>query len=196
MSVIHRACVFMPLLILLASLGRLSAGDNEPPKGFTALFNGKDLTGWKVVGGKPGHWTVEEGVLVYDGKANHLATERDYSNCVLHLDWKLAKGGDSGVFFRGQSRPQDQIQIWNHGTGSGGIGVLQINPKVKADNPIGEWNHFEITVEKGLVSVALNGKLVVDKHDMKFMKAAGPIMLQHHATPLWFKNIYIKELPE
>lgn len=49
-------------------------------------------------------------------------------------------------------------------------------------------------MEKGIVSVHLNGELVVDKHDMKFKKAAGPVMLQNHGNPLWFKNIYIKEL--
>ena len=40
----------------------------------------------------------------------------------------------------------------------------------------------------------LNGELVLDKFKCKFRKPVGPLGLQHHGTPLWFKNIYIKEL--
>ena len=63
-----------------------------------------------------------------------------------------------------------------------------------ADKPFGEWNHFEIKLEKGLVTVHLNGELVLDNFKCRFNKAAGPIVFQHHGTPPWFKNIYIKEL--
>ena len=43
--------------------------DNEPPPGFTALFNGKDFTGWKVPEGDGGHWKVEGGVIDYDAQS-------------------------------------------------------------------------------------------------------------------------------
>ncbi|MEN6493011.1 MAG: DUF1080 domain-containing protein [Thermoguttaceae bacterium] len=58
----------------------------------------------------------------------------------------------------------------------------------------GQWNHFEIKLEKGLVTVHLNGELVLDNFECTFTKPAGPLVLQHHGTPLWFKNIYLKEL--
>src|SRR5688572_26947611 len=79
-------------------------GDNTPPEGFTALFNGKDLTGWKGLvspdKGPPGraamtpeqlmeaqkkadeearaHWSVKDGVLVFDGKGQSLVAAKDY----------------------------------------------------------------------------------------------------------------------
>ncbi len=171
----------------------LAGGDNTPPAGFKALFNGKDLTGWK---GKQPNWKVVDGVIVYDGKAGDLATDRkDFKNFILHVDWKIEKGGDSGIFPRGQA----QVQIWDNKEGSGGLWNHGVKALKNADKKIGEWNHFEITVEKQYITVKLNGETVVEKTDKMFAKskkAEGPIVLQHHGNPLWFKNIYIKELPE
>lgn len=175
-------------VFLVASL---HADDNKPPKGFTALFSGKDLAGWTENKGKEGHWNAEAGVIVFDGKGNDLRTVQQFGNFILHVDWKINKGGDSGIFPRGVA----QVQIWDNKEGSGGIWPKN-KPTKRADNPPGEWNHFEIKVEKGLVSVSLNGEQVVDNFDMKFKKDKGPIVLQNHGNPLWFKNVYIKELPE
>ena len=54
----------------------------------------------------------------------------------------------------------------------------------------------QVRVERGLVTVVLNGEVVVDKADMKTKKPKGPIHLQHHGNPLWFENVYLRELPE
>ncbi len=181
--------------VLCLSLGVLSgqAEDNTPPKGFKALFNGKDLSGWKADDKAKEHWTVEEGVLVYDGKGRSLATEENFRNFVLHVDWKVNRmGADSGIFLRG--RPQ--VQIWTRDEGSGGLWNDKVKALKNADNPIGEWNHFEITVEQGRITVMLNGEKVVDGYEKKWRKEEGPVMLQHHGAPLWFKNIYIKALPD
>ncbi len=104
---------------------------NVPPKGFTALFNGKDLTGWQsVITMKERktltkdqiekkleadnakhlvHWKVKNGVIEYDGKADSLQTVKDYGDFELHCDWKIAEQGDSGIYLRGQP----QVQIWD-----------------------------------------------------------------------------------
>ena len=109
----------------------------------------------------------------------------------LLIDWKIPKGGNSGVFLRGEP----QVEIWdNQSMGSGGIYPQHHKPLKVADTPAGEWNHFEIKLEQGLVTVHLNGQLVLDKFECKFSKPVGPLVLQHHGTPLWFKNISIKEL--
>src|SRR4029077_7753370 len=85
--------------------------DNKPPAGFTALFNGHDLTNWQGLveikdrlNLKPDqlaakqeaanakvlpHWTVKDGVLHYDGKANSLQTAKDYYDFELYVDWKI-----------------------------------------------------------------------------------------------------------
>lgn len=148
----------MPGLVLgVLCLGPvLAGGDNTPPPGFKPLFNGKDLTGWK---GKQPNWKVVDGGIVYDGKAGDLATDRkDFKNFILHVDWKIEKGGDSGVFPRGVA----QVQIWDNKEGSGGLWNHGVKALKNADKKIGEWNHFEITVEKQYITVKLNGETVVE----------------------------------
>jgi hypothetical protein len=181
-------------LALALTLGGQAADakDNTPPEGFTALFNGKDLSGWKT--NKPDQWKAEDGVIVYSGKGGDLVTEKSFRNFILHADWKITKGGDSGIFPRGVA----QIQIWDNKEGSGGLWNQGVKALKNADKPVGEWNRFDIAVEKDVVTVKVNGELVVDKYPNMFKKGRekGPIVLQNHGNPLWFKNIYIKELPD
>jgi Domain of Unknown Function (DUF1080) len=205
--------------------------DNMPPKGFTALFNGKDLSGWqglvpinkrkkiskeqyedavkKATDKAMKHWTVKDGIIHYDGKNDNLQTAKDYGNFELYVDWKIDASGDSGIYLRGNP----QVQIWDINgknnpkhIGSGGLYNNQKNPSnplVVADNPVGQWNTFHIVMKGDKVTVKLNGKLVVDNTPLENyweknqpLPAAGPIELQHHGDRLWFKNVYVKELPD
>lgn len=169
---------------------KTASKDNTPPAGFTALFNGKDLTGWqglvainkrakmtpeqyaeevKMANKKflP-HWTVKDGVIEYSGKGNSLQTVKDYGNFELYVDWKIEASGDSGIYLRGNP----QVQIWDVNgknnpkkIGSGGLYNNQKNPSnplAVADNPIGQWNTFHIVMKGDKVTIKLNGKLVVD----------------------------------
>jgi len=198
--------------------------DNTPPPGFAALFNGRDLKGWKGLVGDPvsrarmspqelaekqaaadaeafKHWKVRDGVIVYDGKNNNLCTARDYGDFELLVDWKIPPGGDSGIYLRGTP----QVQIWDREDGSGGLFNNQKNPSkplAKADNPPGEWNRFRILMVGEKVHVFLNDVLVVRATVMenywerdKPIYPTGPIELQHHGSELYFKNIYIREIP-
>lgn len=150
------------------------------------------------------HWKVVDGVLVYDGKGDSLCTLKDYGDFELYVDWKILPEGDSGIYLRGSP----QVQIWDpklFNVGSGGLYNNLENPSkplVLADNPIGEWNTFHIKMVGEKVTVHLNGKLVVDNVTMenywerdKPIYSTGQIELQHHGNALYFKNIYIKELP-
>ncbi len=78
-------------LFLLASGARLPA---QPPAGFTSLFNGRDLQGWKIPAGDGGHWKVLDGVIDYDARSEasgdkNLWTEKQFRNFVLRVDWRL-----------------------------------------------------------------------------------------------------------
>jgi len=81
-------------LILAASI-TLVAADKELPEGFTPLFNGKDLSGWKVPVGDNGHWKVIDGVIDYDARSESrakdksLSTEKSFGDFVLRVDWRL-----------------------------------------------------------------------------------------------------------
>jgi hypothetical protein len=215
------------ILVALCIATPAQAADNTPPEGFTAAFNGKDLTGWKGLVGDPkkraamspeqlaaaqakadesmrANWKVEDGALVFSGKGQSLCTAKDYGDFEMYVDWKILPKGDSGIYLRGAP----QVQIWDpnqHGVGSGGLYNNKQNPSKpteKADNPIGEWNTFYIKMVGDKVTVKLNDKLVVDNVVLenywerdKPIYPTGQIELQNHGNTLWFKNVYIKELP-
>ena len=153
------------------------------------------------------HWNVVDGIIVFDGKGKSLCTAKDYADFELLVDWKIKEKGDSGIYLRGSP----QVQIWdpklssNNAVGSGGLYNNKKNPNkplVVADNPIGQWNTFRIQMVGEKVSVWLNGKLVVDKTVLenywkrdKPIYRTGQIELQNHGNTLYFRNIFIKELP-
>jgi hypothetical protein len=224
---------FLSYCLVLACVfaGTSSAADNAPPAGFTALFNGKDLSGWKGLLESPYDnpakraklppeelkklqaraddlmrktWKVEGGALVYNGKGRSLCTARDYGDFEMLVDWKIGPGGDSGIYLRGSP----QVQIWDPKQtkiGSGGLYNNKKNPNdpaKTADKPVGEWNTFYIKMLGDKVTVKLNGETVVDNVTMENywdrkqpIFPAGQIELQHHNSPLWFKNIYLREIP-
>ncbi len=168
----------------------LRAADNVPPAGFEALFNGKDISGWKGLVETPPkrakmssadlaaaqnkaddemrkHWKATDGVLVFDGKGKALCTAKDYADFEMFCDWKIEADGDSGIYLRGSP----QVQIWDPasktagGVGSGGLFNNQKNPSKPegvADKPIGQWNSFRIRMLGDHVTVWLNDKKVVD----------------------------------
>lgn len=177
----------------LVALAQEKRPDNTPPEGFVALFNGKDLSGWKGLMKGPNdnpikraalkpddfekaqkeaddnmraHWKVEDGALVFDGKGRSLVAARDYGDFELYVDWKILPKGDSGIYIRGTP----QVQIWDNPIGSGGLFNNKTNPSKPtevADKPIGQWNTFWIKMVGDKVWVKLNGKLVVDNVTME-----------------------------
>lgn len=206
--------------------------DNTPPEGFVALFNGRNLSGWKgLVADPPArakmspeklaaeqvkadkrmreHWKVENGEIVYDGKGDNLCTMKDYGDFEMLVDWKIPAKGDSGIYLRGSP----QVQIWEPNSpgqfkpvdGSGGLYNNEKNPRhplMNADKPVGEWNRFRILMVGDKVHVFLNGQLVVNDTTLenywersKAIYPIGQIELQNHFGPLWFKNIYVREIP-
>jgi len=89
-------CMAAGAAVLCARDGGAAApqADNQPPAGFTALFNGRDFTGWKVPAGDNGHWRVLDGVIDYDARSEatgdkNLWTEREFGDFELHLDWRI-----------------------------------------------------------------------------------------------------------
>ncbi len=225
------------LLLATATTQAAQQPLNQTPKGFVALFNGKDLAGWKGLLKDPydnpdkraalapderaklqqeadedmrAHWKVVDGVLVFDGKGRSLCTAKDYGDFEMLVDWKIEKKGDSGIYLRGSP----QVQIWDASAGgegnkigSGGLYNNQkkqnpSKPSKVADKPIGEWNTFRITMIGERVTVILNDELVVDNVILenywdrnKPIYPTGQIELQNHGNFLYFRNIYIREIP-
>jgi len=110
-----------------------ATAQSTPPEGFAALFNGKDLSGWrggntfdpaklatmtlearaaqieKWTASMKDHWRVENGELVNDGHGDYATTEKDYGDFELRLEYKTVAGADSGIYLRGCP----QVQIWD-----------------------------------------------------------------------------------
>ncbi len=153
------------------------------------------------------HWRVEDGVLAFDGAGHNLCTVRDYENFELYVDWKIVPDGISGIYLRGAPQVQicDPARSAKNRVGSGGLFNNKQHPDeplVTADNPVGQWNTFYILMIGERVTVTLNGKLVVDDVVLenywdrgKPIYATGPIELQSHGNPVYFRNIFLRELP-
>ena len=190
----------------------------EPPRGFTSLFNGKDLTGWKRHGGNKDTWGAEKGILfVKKGGGGWLMTEKEYGDFELRLEFKVPKGGNSGVALRSPMKGDPaytgmEIQIlddpsykglqkWQH-TGS----IYGVVPSSKQPTrPVGEWNRYRIVCKGRKVTVELNGEKIVDanlddykeKHGKAhpgILRDKGHLGLQEHGGRVEFRNLFIKEL--
>ncbi len=122
---------------------------------------------------------------------------------------------DSGIYLRGTSKAQ--VNIWTWPIGSGEVYGYRmdqnmpaevragVTPSMLADNHIGEWNRFEITMKGDRLTVVLNGHTVIENALLPDVPERGRLALQHHGQKVdgqWvsspslvqFKNIYIKEL--
>jgi hypothetical protein len=141
----HKHLAFVTLFAVLglaasvpAADDKKPAKDNTPPEGFTALFNGKDMTGWQAAlpynqreklspeeraakqkeadADVMPHWTAKDGMILHDGKKDkygyNITPTKDFGDFELYVDWKIEPKGDSGIYLRGQP----QVQIWDSDT--------------------------------------------------------------------------------
>ena len=111
---------------------------------------------------------------------------------------------DSGVLLRGAVRTQ--VNLWNWTVGSGEVYGIRndgkqplpiraaLTPRVPADNKVGEWNRYVITVKGDRLTVVLNGKVVLHEAHLPGVNPTGRLGFQHHGNPLEFANIFVKEL--
>lgn len=138
--------------------------------------------------------------------------EKDADGKPVHIS---VPDSDSGIFLRGEGKYQVNIWCWPVGSGEM-YGVRRdpampaevragVTPKVRADNPVGKWNRFDITVRRNTVSVMLNGQTVLPGVTIPGLPESGPIALQHHGgmkdgqwtsppSLVQFRNIFIREL--
>jgi hypothetical protein len=184
----------MACLALAGSSGAAQAQD----KGFTTLFNGKDLTGW-VYGQRAGGaenktgkgYQVENGVLFTTKEdGGNLFTEKEYSDFVFRFEFKLTENANNGIGIRAPLEGDAayvgiEIQVLDDGGsqytnlkpaqyhGS----IYQMFPATRGhQKPVGEWNSEEITVKGRLITVKLNGVTITtgnldDVKDEELLKA-------------------------
>ena len=222
--------------IQIAEIPPAANVDGVKAAGFTQIFDGKTLAGWKPDPKNTIEWTAGNGLLKHStiaGESPDLWTQKEYGNFTLVFDWRWSGRGpqkrqpivladgtnklgadgqselveieelDSGIYLRGNTK--SQVNLWNWTVGSGEIYGYRtdpampaevraaVTPKVKADQPPGEWNRTMITMIGDRLTVSLNGRVVVENAQLPGVPARGTIGLQHHGAAIDFANLWIKE---
>ena len=175
-----------------------------------SLFNGKDLSGWKIYGTEK--WYVDKGNLVCesgpDKQYGYLGTDKSFKNFDLSLEFKQEANGNSGVFFHstidGTKIAGWQAEVAPPGDHTGGIyesygrGWLILPDSAKESVlKMGEWNTMRVRVEGPKVTTWLNGVEMITLTDSKIGDANGCIALQIHeggGIRVRWRNIKIEEL--
>ena len=232
----------LPILLLAATLACHAAED-----GFVPLFDGKTLSGWTGMRGRPlpsQSWAVENGMIRTreDGSGGDLRTVAEYTDFDLRWEWKISEKGNSGIKYNVQEEwisfafrpgaPEARRERWLRGA----IGFeYQISDDARWDRakddwaksatgslyllkwvdekplkPVGEWNASRIVVRGNHGEHWLNGKklfefemgsreLLEQVKKTKFrqapgygIKGSGPIVLTHHGSPVWYRNLRIR----
>ena len=152
------------------------------------LFDGKDLSGWKMSKSGPPEWTVQNGSLVSPGNGPELTSEARFQDFKLHVEFNCGKDANSGVYLRGryevQIETESQDEPPSHHTG-GVYGFLAPNPEQPRASDT--WQTFDITLIGRRVTVVQNGKTVIENDEIPGITggavdsneaAPGPIYLQ------------------
>ncbi|MHC4425680.1 MAG: 3-keto-disaccharide hydrolase [Planctomycetota bacterium] len=183
-------------------------GLNVPPEGFTALFNGKDLTGWHTPPLVKEYWSIEDGVLKSPGLIKNwgasLSTKKHYRDFVLMLDFRMPTISDSGINFR-RLIPEipgfgdmEQFNLRSRG-GMGHLESYYFLPKQVAekmglkeekkphvrhiDPEVGLWHTVKLTMKGRTFSAEYDGEVLHDNfeyHDWMINMEPAPIRLQKH----------------
>lgn len=176
------------------------------------LFNGKDLSGWRLTDPSPKNgWSVEDGVLINrtpDRRATppvhygNLRTEREFEDFKLTLDFRVPPAGNSGIYLRGIY----EVQLSPRGEGepdtrSAGAIFSRIAPSSDAARPAGEWQSCAVTLVDRHVTVVLNGVTVIRNQPLRGctggalwsdVQRPGPIYLQGDHTDVEFRNVVLR----
>lgn len=209
----------------------------EERNGWKLLFNGQNLDGWhRYNGTDPGDaWKVDNGTLMFDGaakksgaKGGDIVSNEEFDDFDFQYEWKISPNGNSGVMFHvveSKAYPTPwvtgpEMQVLDdkghpdgkiHKHRSGDLYDLIASPARYA-RPVGQWNKARITVQRGFLTMYLNGKKTVstEMHSLKwadlvagskFAKMpdfgkfpSGRIALQDHGDNVWFRNLKIRRL--
>lgn len=156
----------------------------EKKEGWQLLFNGKNLDGWTTYNKKTVDpcWSADDGTIELDHSkgsgGGDLVTTGEYQNFELELDWKISKGGNSGVIFLVNESPKynatyitgPEMQVLDNANAednkkadhlAGSLyDLLPCNPSTV--HPYGEWNHIKMRLDDGHLTFWMNGKKVVE----------------------------------
>ncbi len=195
---------------------RIEALRGKQPDGeWISLFDGRSIDGFATPGGAPvpaTAWTVTTDGLLHalPGRGpgfTGIRTRETFASFELEFEWKMPPKGNSGVKYRlfymsARDGAGHEYQLCDdagdpgaaqHAVERSGALYNQIAPAKSVIKPVGEFNHSRIVVRGRQVEHWLNGEKVVS-YTTESGPLEGPILLQHHTTAAWFRNIRIRRL--
>ena len=179
----------LTLVVVLISASVAAGAD------WVSLFDGKTLNGWKPT--SEANWRLEDGVIVVDGgQGGFLLHEGRYENYELEVEFKAAKGTNSGVFLNTKPKPKSltadcyELNIAPPDNPFP-TGSLVARKKVEGAGEIDGWRKFEVRVEKGRVTVKLDGKQVLD-YQSETPSSGDRIGLQFNSGRVAFRAIRVR----
>ncbi len=220
--------VLKPLLIgatcalLTTSCSTVPTGGDA---GFVSLFDGKTLEGWTLLGQKGGGYVVEDGAIICtEGGGGNLFYDRQFSDFILRLEFKLKPGSNNGVAIRApksvgamaykgieiqtidhfNERYGDRLKPFQYHGSVYGV----IPASTGALKPVGEWNQQEIRCDGRQITVTLNGTVILDAdlndvidHETLLahpgmLRDSGYVGFLGHNDWVAYRNIRVKELPK
>lgn len=207
-------------LALLAGGLALAAPADDKKKAddekWVSIFNGKDLTGWKTHPRDKARWSVQDGMIVGEGPAGHLFTERgDYKNLRFRLVAKISDMGNSGQYVRAKFAPGFppgyEAQINSTHRDPIRTGSLYPDPrwcKLTGDEreklivremlvPPDTFFTQEVTAVGNHITIKVNGKMMVDFRDPNSTYMEGHLAIQQHndGSVITVKSAEVIELP-
>ncbi len=206
------------VLTAMAFSAALCSAQEADEEGWIALFNGNDMTGWKLRDeGGANAWQVEDGVLFQDQGSTDIYTEQTMGDHELHVEFLVPPGSNSGVYIQGRY----EIQICDSAAGgdlnAGMCGAIysKLVPSENAAKPANEWQTFDVTfrqsrldedgnvVEHARITLVHNGITVIDDKEIDGITGGsmdnqegtpGPLMLQGNHGPIKYRNIKYRPL--
>ena len=166
-----------------------------------AIFNGRDLAGWKASTPANSKWQVIDRLLTNTASGANLVTERTFTDFKLHVEFRVPKNGNSGIYLRGRHELQveDSHGMEPLSTHTGGVYGFLV-PNENAARPAGEWQTYDVTLVGRRVTVVLNGRTVIADQVIPGITGGaldsnegepGPIYLQGDHTAVEYRKIVL-----
>ena len=165
------------------------------------VFDGQSLDGWHTVGGGENAWGAASGILRNAKSGANFATDQKFDDFKLHLEFRVPKGANSGVYLRGRYELQidDSAGLEPSSHHLGGVYGF-IAPSENAARPAGEWQSMDVTLVGRMLNYELNGTSVICNREIPGITGGaldsaegdpGPLLLQGDHGPIEFRNIVI-----
>jgi hypothetical protein len=179
---------------------------HKEPKAWTtpeALFDGKDLDGFKPFGGAASHWVVKDGLLINEAHGANLMTTRKFEDFKVHFEANCPNNANSGFYLRGRYEMQLEYEPAAKNPIERRMGAIygRIAPSMELPETPGQWETFDIILVGRTVTIARNGKVTIDHKEIEGITGGaldanegepGPFYIQgDHTGGLKFRNITV-----